>query len=212
MSSENNRAKHLKKEFIKSGAMLLLAIVLLVTAVLAWFGDTENASIEPFALAIDSNMEGVRLDEDTVADKVVILPAATKLSDESISASDLAKVIKIVPYRVISDKSGSADIELELEKGLYCYIDTEYEPGENLEKKYADVIHTNKNTIPMPDDNNKMYANFSYKNEDLDSETGEYIHTVGLIFWADYDATIETIKEGQIELNVQLTVKSANEN
>ena len=210
MSSKENRAKNLKKEFIKSGAMLLLAVVLLVTAVLAWFGDSEGVSIEPFLLSIDSEIDGVRLDEDTVANKVVILPAATKLGDPTISEADFAKVIKIVPYEVKSGKSGSVAVNLTLEEGLNCYIDTEYKASDNKELEYSDIIFEDP---PVLDENNGITATFTYNDLDYDEEKKEYNRMVALVFWADYDTHIETIRsEGQVELNVLMFVRAVNEN
>ena len=200
MSSKENRAKNLKKEFIKSGAMLLLAVVLLVTAVLAWFGDSEDVSIEPFLLSINSETDGIVLDEETIKDNIIILPAATDIDDDSISSEDLSKVIKVIPLQVISSDAEYVEISLMTEAGLHYYIDAEYNGKTYEVLDYATAIKA-KTANDKP-------ATFKYEEGDLDSTDNMKKRWVMIVFWADYEMHGETIRsDGEVNLNARMRFK-----
>ena len=190
------RRLQLRKELIKSGAILLLALVLLLSAAFAWFGDDSDVSIEPFLISIKTEGGDVVLDESLNARRELVLPAATKLSDESISYVDFSNVLKIMPLEVITPTAPGVVITIDPAPGLHYYIDTEYiEPVDDVitettdtELKYATII---KNNLTAETNTNDTSATFYYDPEDYDEAEKVYKQMVAVVYWADYDYEYE---------------------
>lgn len=219
---EHARKRHLRNEFIKSGAILLLAVILLVSAVLAWFGDEATTSIAPFYLAIKSEDNGTELGQDIVTEKSVVLPSATKLGDPEISVSDFSKAIKVMPLEVESPMPNNVSISITVPKGLHYYIDTDYVKGTDTDLSYAQIINDNHKaststdeTVEPPVSGNDEDVELVYVEADHDTVNNVYKHMVAIVFWADYHHTTDNGKtygeiineNGTLELNALMSFK-----
>lgn len=229
------RTKHLLRvEFIKSGAVLLLALILLISAVFAWFGDEQSVDIEPFTISFDSPDLNDELGSEVVTDKSVYLPCATKLGDASISDRDFANAIRIMPLKVESTVSNDVEIAIEtIDAGLHFYIDVNRyyynEDGERVEKTsfdYAKAIIADSNKsvddetriidkpVTMKYDLTQVEgSDGTLKDRDLDDD-GRYRHWVTVIYWADYDYKLkngktvgEMIEQGEVSFNSTMSFK-----
>lgn len=174
-------------EFVKSFALLLLALTLLVTAVLAWFKTGDMPTIEPFLLSINSEDLGLSFGNGELSEsRVIYLPAATKNTDETISSSDLAKVLRVETFEVNASEKVSLTVKIEnISEGLNYYIDTEYNSSTSTASSYAEIIKNSPTSCNTPMD-------FTYTDEDIveDGESedadAKYMHTFAVVFWADY--------------------------
>jgi len=205
------RKRHLRNEFIKSGAILLLAVVLLVSAVFAWFGNYTNVKVASFYLSVKSENEGTELGQDIVTEKSVVLPAATKLGDTEISVTDFSKAIRVMPLEVESPMSNNVSIEITVPEGLHYYIDTDYVKGEDTDIGYAQII-TDNHTAQKGNDSN---VELVYTDSDYYQPTNVYKHMVAIVFWADYHHMTDSGKtfgqiideEGELRLNALMSFK-----
>lgn len=205
------RKRHLRNEFIKSGAILLLAIVLLVSAVLAWFGDETNVSIAPFYLSVKSEQDGTELGQNIVTDKSVILPSATKLGDSEISVSDFSKAIRVMPLEVESPLPNNVSISIDVPDGLHYYIDTDYVAVTDTNLAYSQRINGN-HTVGSGNDEDTILV---YAPTDYFEEGNVYKHMVAIVFWADYHHMTDSGKtygqiideEGILNLNAMMSFK-----
>ncbi len=215
---ELERKRHLRNEFIKSGAILLLAIVLLITVVFAWFGDETNVSIDPFYLSIKSEQDGTELGQDIVTEKSVILPAATKLGDSDISVADFSKAIRVMPLEVESPMSNNVSISIKVPNGLHYYIDTDYVAGTDTNLNYSQIINDNHgNNTGNDEDAILVYDPVNDRHEQTvnDVTTVVYKHMVAIVFWADYHHETDSGKtygqiideEGILNLNAMMSFK-----
>ena len=206
-NSDNSRKKQLRNEFIRSGAVLLLALILLIGAVLAWFGDYQGASIGPFLLAIQSPEGAIDLGNDVTLERNIVIPAATKVDDDSISAEDLSLVIKVEKYTIYAREALSLYVKVEPHEdveGLHYYIDAEEDDDTDTELTYATAI---KNATVKPDSE----ANVTLTDNDaqetvIGSATYTYKREIYIIYWADYDTHQATIRgdDKQVELPVDV--------
>ncbi|MBR6513220.1 MAG: hypothetical protein IKT46_00150 [Clostridia bacterium] len=207
---ELERKRHLRNEFIKSGAILLLAIVLLITAVFAWFGDDTAVSVDPFYISVKSEQDGTELGQDIVTDKSVILPSATKLGDDEISVNDFSKAIRVMPLEVESPLPNNVSISITVPKGLHYYIDTDYVAGTDTNLAYSQTINNN-HTAGSGNDKDAVLI---YTSDDFKGSV--YKHMVAIIFWADYHYVDEKTgktygqiidEEGALNLNAMMSFK-----
>ncbi|MBQ4560886.1 MAG: hypothetical protein IJA55_00975 [Clostridia bacterium] len=207
---EKAKKRHLRNEIIKSGAILLLAVVLLVSAVFAWFGDEDVATISPMYISIQTEEGEPELGQDIITDKSVILPAATKLGDSEISVSDFSKAIRVMPLEVESPMPNDVSITIGVPRGLHYYIDTDYVKGEDTNLTYSQTINDNY-TSGLGNNTNKLLKYTA------DDKVGNlYKHDVAIVFWADYHYVDEISgksygqiidEEGQLDLNATMSFK-----
>ena len=199
MSDKNY--KNLKKEFIKSTAILVLALVLLVTAVVAWFSDSQSADIGDFLLSIETEDGGIFLGDDVAVERDVVLPCATKVDDSAISVSDFSKAIYVETFdinasnsvnnAVISVTSDESDIHYYID-GLYDSNDTPMSLAQTIKNDTAEV-HRNKDF-------------------EIDFTESDQPRTrkIAVVFWGNYtDSSSAAIKNGNMsfEALVKFSVK-----
>ncbi len=206
------RKRHLRNEFIKSGAILLLALVLLVSAVLAWFGDFSSVTVASMYVSIKTDDTGAELGQDIVTEKSVILPSATKLGDKEISVSDFSKAIRVMPLEVESPMPNDVSITIEVPEGLHYYIDTDYVKNVDTDMAYSQTIndnHTEGTGTPGNDEDVIL------KYTEDDKVGSLYKHMVAIIFWADFDHKTDSgntygeiiDQVGQLDLNAKMSFK-----
>ena len=102
---------------VRSGLILLLASVLLVSAVLAWFVDTDIATGEGMGVNVNNSGGSVYVDAGVTLNEMVLIPAATKPDDAGVSGADLGKVIFIKRYNVRSKDGADVDATVTLPAG-----------------------------------------------------------------------------------------------
>lgn len=192
MNSEKN-IKNLKREFIKSLSVMVLALTLLVTATVAWFTVTDTADVAAFTIAVESDDGGIYLGDGTPINRSVVLPAATKVDDEDISVVDFAKVIHIETFTVKASQSVTKAVVTveEDHTDLHYFIVERYDPETHTVEYIADDIKDSLSDFR----DQSAYLNFSQA--DLVNNT--YQRNVAVVFWADYnDTNAEAIKNGEL--------------
>lgn len=212
MKPEYRSQHQLRNEIIKSGAVLLLAVILLISAVFAWFGGDENPTIEPFLIRIKDDNDSFELGSDIVTDKLVVLPCATILGDSTISVNDFSKAIKVMPLEVESPMPNDVSITIETVPGLHFYIDINYDKNNDNALSYAQTITDNF----INGQGNDTSIDMQYKlPDDYIEEDNLYRHWVAIVYWADYDHEMDDgsligdiiNNEGRIELNSTMSFK-----
>lgn len=231
MKTEFRTKRQLRKEIIKSAALLLLAVILLVSVALAWFRSAEDATIEPFMVRIKNNLNESELGSDIVAERVIVLPCATILGDPSISVSDFSKAVKVMNLQVESPLPNDVGINIETVPGLHFYIDTDYYSNNEITNEdgttktvldYAGIIMENYNNGSGNNISKTMSFDLTevtdpdgtVRARDLEDD-GKYRHWVSVVYWADYDFITDNnqsigdiINEtGRIELNSTMSFK-----
>jgi len=181
--------KRTKRRIAGSASMLILAVALLFTAVLAWFVNNDRAKGEGVELGIQNSGDTVFVDEGVTLNETVVIPAATKPSD--VSVSDLGKVLFIKKYTVCS--KGVHDISATV-------TDISAKYGNNGTTVQDHGLHYMFLTSPQPETNKTFFAEY-LKNTDnaasLDrgftlpssgmTPSGDiYTGTITVIFYADY--------------------------
>lgn len=184
MSLNDKSYKNLKKEFIKSAAVLILALVLLVTAVVAWFTFVDTSQVSDFAITIETEDGGVYLGDDVAIERDIVLPAATKIDDTSISKEDFAKVMYIETFQIIasSDVTKAAVTVTEEYDDLHYYIDGNYSANDT-----ALTLAGNIKEDFTEDRDKDLSITFSAG----DAGESGYERTVAVVFWADFNTDTE---------------------
>ena len=185
MGSADKRIMKTKIEFIKSAAMLLLAVILLVGAVFAWFGQKELSEIGSITLSIESPNSGLYLGDDVAIKESIVLPCATRLDrTDVISADDFSKALYMLTYPVHSPSPVSAEVKVELDDsvtGFHYYIDSDHK-NETV-GSYAESIYEKEVDYDTK-------ATFTFTESDLktgsEGSSEEYVRKVAVVFWADY--------------------------
>lgn len=198
---------HLKKEFIKSGAILLLAVILLVSAVLAWFADNKSTDVAAFYLSVKNEQGEMELGQNIKTPNSIVLPCATKIDDPEMSVTAVSKALKVIPLDVESSKFENVEIVVKVPNGIHFYIDLDYDAGDDTAVKYADSIIGGL-------DNDPSKKELEYVATDYDTVNKVYRHMVAIVFWADYDTlggSIEGLAVGEeIRFNANMSFKNVN--
>ncbi|MBE6574183.1 MAG: hypothetical protein E7652_07305 [Ruminococcaceae bacterium] len=195
----NYSMKNIKKEFIKSAAVLVLALILLITAVVAWFTNKTTADISDFSLSIQSEDGGIYLGDGVAIERSLVLPCATKVvnNDGSISYNDFAKAMYVETFKVkASENVIKAKVSVALPSSvtdLHYYIEPYYD---NNDSNYllAEWI------IDEQDYDNDLVINFAA------GGAAAYERTIAVVFWAEYtDSTSTAIKNGNMTFDAQVS-------
>lgn len=225
MKNEYRTRRQLRLEFIKSAAVFLLAMVMLVSMVLAWLETYSNVIIDPFTISIRGG-NGEEFGSDVVTDRLVILPSATILGDPDISVVDFSNSIKVMPLEVESSAPNDISIEILTAPGLHFFIDTNYDKDEDSALTYAQTIMDNfyagsgnDLSIPMQYDLTPVTDKDGTPHpKDQDSD-GFYRHWVAVVYWADYDHITQSgdsigdiiNKTGNVSLTSSMSFKRVND-
>lgn len=114
--------EHKNFGFVKSFAVLLLAIVLFVTSVLAWFATSDRNAADGLSVNLKKGNDiTVERDGDQF-DTSFYIPAATKPKDDSVLPADLAKAIVVKSYHLTT--TGATKIIVRfgtIPQGIMCY-------------------------------------------------------------------------------------------
>ena len=186
--------KRIKREFIKSAAVMLLALTVLISAVFAWFAVSNTSDISQFALRIETDDGGVYLGDDVAVSRSIVLPCATKFDDPTISSADLAKAVYIETFDIKAAQDvKKAEITVTTEdEDLHYYIVGNYNTDKTPEY-LADEIQE------FPEDVD-LKCTIGFAQTELNG--GQYERTVAVIFWAEYnDTTVSAIKNGSLNFN-----------
>lgn len=214
MKQQNRTTRQLRIEFVKSGAVLLLSVILLLSVVVAWFSEDEPAFIEPFGVSIQTGEDGYELGLDIITEKEIILPSATVLGDATISELDFSKSIYIMTPNVASPQLKTVNIDIDTAPGLHYYIDLNYgaNNADNKALYYATEIYNNfmaNKDLAEPDYCYDKDTTLDFNQNEYNSKDEEYQHRIAIVLWADYDFVMEdgrtigqTInEEGTVGLN-----------
>lgn len=194
----NYRNISIKREFIKSAAVLVLALILLVTAVVAWFANRSTSEISDFPISIETDDGGVYLGDSVVIKRSVVLPCATKFDE--IESSDFSKAIYIETFEIKANtdvKKAEITVTTEDSPNLHYYIIANYNP----DRDYAAEIKEFTEDVDIK-------CNIGFGSNDVINN--QYQRTVAVVFWADYNAETEAaIKSGKLDLSatVKFTAK-----
>lgn len=201
--------KRTKRRIAGSASMLILAVTLLFTAVLAWFVNNDSATGKGMNFRVDNSSSNVYVDSGVTLNEDVVILAATKPSE--VSASDLGKVLFIKKYTVCS--KGVHDISATV-------TDISAKYGNNGTTVQDHGLHYMFLASPQPETNKTFFAEY-LKNTDnaasLDSgfilpsgsmtQSGDiYTGTITVIFYADYTKVGSRISSGN-EINYSAKIK-----
>ena len=184
------------KEFLKSIAVLVLAMILLVSAVVAWFGINRETDIVSFLISVETEKGDVHI--DGIVDRNFVLPCATKMKDQTISTQDFSKALYFETFKIKVNsnvKKVTASVD-ESNADLHYYIVTDYADTYNA-LNYATLIKNNEDKIdqnPVIDFTGSQIVN------------GVYEKTVAVVFWADYTDAVKNEIINNKKMNFEATV------
>ncbi len=187
------RKDQLKLEFIKSAALLLLAIVLLVSVAFAWFRTIdENASVLTIALSVTSpEGDKIGIGSDVSIARNIVLPCATKLTDSTISAEDFSRAVVVEVYTVTPSVAASLSVSVTPEtgsEGLHYYVcnyndqTSTYSIAESI--KIGEVTYDEEKVLSIPKGDSK----------------------IAVVYWAEYNDAFESAVNGSKKIEYKAVV------
>ena len=192
-------------EFVKSTVILLLAVVLLVSAVFAWFMDSNIARGTGMSVNLVSSSGGIAIESSVTLKETIYVPAATKWNE--VTVSDLSKVLYIREYPLTSPVDEGVTITVTLPAGatgVHFYIDTCCDSNDSA-YNYAVRI---KNTHSLVD-----VATKTLDPSELTYNSGSELYSgkVAVVFYVDYTSAFENENAETISysgINVNFSVIS----
>jgi len=182
---DNKSYLNLKREFIKSAATLILALILLVTAVVAWFSISTITKVSNFVLSVQTEDGGIYLADTVAVKSSFVLPCATKHEDDTISANDLSQAIHVETFDImISSDVKKFTVSVtpsEDSKNLHFYIDGNYTNIDSVSSLATEIKE-------FPED---VDADMTYTTSNQQATEGYYKRTVAVVFWAEYNDETE---------------------
>lgn len=188
--------------FVKSFAVLLLAVVLLITSVFAWFTSGSSATATGMSISVVTP-ETVRVSDygSLTITEQLYLPAATKANE--VLQADLAKVILVRQYTITSS-AASVTLNIpssDITSGLHYHIDTSYDGGSgDTPDSYAEVIKSDPSTV-VADTGSGVVI-------DLTDSGSSSTATIAIVFWADYDSAWNNNSTGSKNYSISLSFEA----
>lgn len=179
---KKTRKDQLRLEFIKSAAMLLLAVVLLISVAFAWFKSApETTNVLDITLSVTSpEGEHIGLGTDVTVARSIVLPCATKFMDQDISSTDFSRAIVVEVYTLEPSVAAKVSVSVtpdSASSGLHYYV-CSYTEG------------TDETSIAQA-----LYDGAEYdKTTQLSIPTGE--SKIAVVYWAEYNEAFESAVTG----------------
>lgn len=142
--------------FIKSFAILVLASVLLVTSVFAWFSTDTSVNANGLSITVSSNDSITVSRGNASLSETISLPAATKPADTGVTSAMLSSALLYKWYKVEARDSSSVELQFNLSNGgLMCYafaVDSSDEMQALTDLKCAEMVKSNLDDLVYYDD------------------------------------------------------------